>query len=251
MAEMMMALIKALMNLRERRIWWLVLAPALVSLVLWLGLTFFALDLITAEFLQLPPLTWLTGWGAIWLAKFFAVIGGWLLILGAAYVTAMLLAALFVLPLLLRILSERDYRDVARLGKDSAVASVGNSLFATVGFVAGWLLTLPLWLVPGLGLVLPLLWMAWLTRQTFAYDASCMHASGGEWQRLKREHRGPLLWLGVVMGLIGHVPVIGLLTPTVAALAYIHYCLNALRQMRGPVGRNDADGSIVIEGELV
>ena len=250
MAEVMLALIKSMMNLRERRIWWLVLAPALVSLVLWLGLTFLVLDTLVASFMDLPPMTWLTGWGAIWLAKFFAVIGGWLVILAAAYVTAMLLAAIFILPVLLRILSERDYADVARVGKDSVLASVGNSLFATVGFVAGWLLTLPLWLVPGLGLILPLLWMAWLTRQTFAYDAACVHASDAEWQRLKREHRGPLLWLGVVMGLLGHVPVIGLLTPTVAALAYVHYCLNALRQMRGPVGRNDEAGGIIIEGEL-
>ena len=251
MAEVMLALMKAMANLREPRIWRLVLAPAVASLALWLGLTFVVLDTLVARFMDLPPMTWLTGWGAIWLAKFFAVIGGWLVILAAAYVTAMLLAAIFVLPVLLRILGDRDYADVARLGKDSIVASVGNSLFATTGFVAGWLLTLPLWLIPGFGLVLPLLWMAWLTRRIFAYDASCVHASDVEWQRLKREHRGPLLWLGVVMGLLGHVPLIGLLTPTVAALAYIHYCLNALRQMRGPVGRQTEGGGLIIEGELV
>ena len=248
MAEVILALMKALMNLRERRIWWLVLAPALVSLLLWLGLTFFVLDLIVAQFLQLPPMTWLTGWGAIWLAKFFAVIGGWLVILAAAYVTAMLLAAIFILPLLLRILAERDYRDVARLGRDSVLAAVGNSVVATLGFVAGWLLTLPLWLIPGFGLVLPLFWMAWLTRRTFAYDAACVHATDAEWQRLTREHRTPLLWLGVIMGLLGHVPLIGLLVPTVAALAYIHYCLNALRQLRGP--QPTPGEGLIIEGEL-
>jgi len=243
-ADVMTALMKSLFNLRDRRIWMLVLGPALASLLLWVGLAYYALDHIVATFLQLPPLTWLTGWGAIWLAKFFAIVGGWLLILAAAYVTSMLLAAIFVLPILLRLLADGEYRDLARMGSDSFVGSVVNSVMAAVGFVAGWLLTLPLWLIPGVGLVLPLFWMAWFARRTFAYDTLSVHATDAEWKLLRRSHRGPLLWLGVVLALLGHIPVVGLLTPTLGALAYAHYCLAALRALRGDAVVN------VIEGEL-
>ena len=107
-----------------------------------------------------------------------------------------------------------------------------NSLVAVLVFTVGWLLTLPLWLIPGLALLLPVLWMAWLTRRTFAYDALSVHATVDEWCLLRRQHGFPMLLLGVILALLAHIPVIGLLTPTLAALAYTHYCLEALRRLR-------------------
>jgi len=35
-----------------------------------------------------------------------------------------------------------------------------------------------------------------------------------------------------LMGVLAHVPIIGLLAPSLAALAYVHYCLEALRKLR-------------------
>ncbi len=96
----------------------------------------------------------------------------------------------------------------------------------------GWLLTFPLWLIPGLALIQPLFWMAWLNRRTFSYDALSMHATLEEQNLLQKEKKKPLLMLGLIIALVAYVPVIGLLTPSLAALAYVHYCLEALRQLR-------------------
>jgi len=41
-----------------------------------------------------------------------------------------------------------------------------------------------------------------------------------------------LLGLGLVMALLAYVPFVGLLAPSLAALAYVHYCLEALRGLR-------------------
>lgn len=232
MVEVMQALIRTLATLGRGRVWWFLLAPALLALVAWVGLMLFVLDGLIAGFIDLPPMSWLTGWGALWLAKLFAVLGGWLLILAAAYLVAMLLAAVFILPLLLNHLAATDYPELARMGKDSVTASTWNSISAAVLFVAGWLVTLPLWLIPGLGLILPLLWMAWLNRRTFAYDALAVHASDAEWRELRRQHARPLLLLGLIMALLAHIPLLGLLAPTLAVLAYLHYTLEALRRMR-------------------
>ena len=49
---------------------------------------------------------------------------------------------------------------------------------------------------------------------------------------MRRRHGLPLLLLGVALALLTHIPVLGLLTPTLAALAYTHYCLEALRRLR-------------------
>lgn len=237
MGEVILALMRTMATLGRGRVWLYLFAPAVVALIAWVGLMVFALDTLMAGFLDLPPMSWLAGWGAVWLAHLFSALGGWLLILAATYVTAMLLAAIFVLPLLLNHVASTDYPELARLGKDSVTASTWNSISAALLFIAGWVLTLPLWLVPGLGLILPLFWMAWLNRRTFAYDALAVHATDEEWRELRRRHAAPLLMLGIILALVAHIPFVGLLAPTLAALAYIHYALEALRKIRqGAIG---------------
>ena len=118
------------------------------------------------------------------------------------------------------------------MGSDSVAAATWNSIGAAVLFIIGWLVTLPLWLVPGLGLILPFFWMAWLNRRTFAYDSLAAHATNDEWCELRRRQSMPLLALGLIMALLAHVPFMGLLAPSLAALAYVHFCLEALRRLR-------------------
>jgi uncharacterized protein involved in cysteine biosynthesis len=166
------------------------------------------------------------------LAKLLAVLGGWVVILAATYLVATLLSAIIILPLLLDHLSETDYPDLARMGSDSVVEGAWNSTWSAVLFIVGWLLTLPLWMIPGLGLILPFFWMAWLNRRTFTFDALAVHATEQEWRELRRQKATPLLGLGVVMALLAYVPFVGLLAPSLAALAYVHYCLEALRGLR-------------------
>lgn len=242
MAEVMLALMRTLGSLRAGRVWLYVLAPALVSLVFSLGLAIWGLGLLVEQMLNYPPMTLLISWGLVWLAHVLAYVGGWMAIFAAAYLLASLLAAIFIMPLLLKHLAENEYRDVAPMGKDSFTAAAVNSIFAAILFIAGWLLTLPLWLIPGLSLILPMLLMAWLNRRTFAYDALSMHATAAEWQGLRRQHKTPMFMLGLSMALLAHVPLLGLLVPALAALSFVHYGLEALRRSRG--------GAIVtIEGE--
>lgn len=130
------------------------------------------------------------------------------------------------------------------MGKDSFVAAAMNSLVASVVFVLAWVATIPLWLIPGFSLLIPLLLMGWLNRRTFAYDALSMHATESEWQAIRRDQKTPLFMLGLTMALLAHIPVIGLLVPALAALSFVHYGLEALRRSRG--------GALVtIEGERV
>ena len=232
MNELLLALKRSLFSLTSGRIWLYMLIPALLALLLMSALAAFALDWLVATLLEQPPMSWISTWGALWLAHLLAWLGGWLSILSASYLLAVLLTSLLVMPMLLEHLASRDYSDLARLGQDNLIASTWNSIQAALLFIAGWLLTLPLWLIPGMGLVLPLFWMAWLNRRTFAYDALALHATREEWQRLRPQRGGLLLLLGFLLALLTHVPLIGLFAPSLAALAYIHFCLEALRRLR-------------------
>lgn len=242
MAEVMLALARTVANLRQGRVWLYVLMPALCSLLLSVALAIWGLGWAVERMLDYPPMTLLIGWGLVWLAHLLAYLGGWMAIFAIAYLTASLLAAIVIMPLLLKHLSETEYRDLVPMGRDSFVAATVNSLGAAMLFILAWLATIPLWLIPGLSLIIPLLLMAWLNRRTFAYDALSMHASDGEWRALQRQHKAPLFMLGLVMALFAHIPLLGLLVPALAALSFVHYGLEALRRTRG-------DAIVSIQGE--
>lgn len=244
MPEVIFALLRTLNTLMQGRVWRAVLAPAVFSLVLWLGLAWLGLASLVGWLMDMPPMTLLVAWGAIWVAQLLAYMGAWMLVFALAYLTSSVLAAIFIMPSLIKLLAATDYPDVAAMGADSFVGAVGNSLRATVLFVVGWLLMVPLWLIPGMSLILPVLLMGWYNRRTFAYDALSLHATEAEWRRLYQENKRGLFMLGLVMALLAHVPVLGLFVPTLAALAFVHFGLDVLRRSRG--------GAVVtIEGEVV
>lgn len=242
MNEVMLALARTFANLKSGKVWLYVLTPALFSLLLTIALAIWGLGWMVEQMMAYPPMTLLVGWGLVWVAHLLAYLGGWMAIFAVAYLMASLLAAIVIMPLMLKHLSETEYRDVAAMGKDSFVAAAVNSVLASILFIAGWLVTIPLWLIPGFSLLVPLLLMGWLNRRTFAYDALSMHATAGEWQEVRVGQKTPLFMLGLTMALLAHIPLVGLLVPALAALSFVHYGLEALRRSRG--------GAIVtIEGE--
>lgn len=116
------------------------------------------------------------------------------------------------------------------------------------------LVSLPFWLIPPLFAVLPPLIFGWLGYRVFTFDALADHASAPERRRLLREHRLPLLLLGLCTGYLGAAPAalfsLGFLaialSPFLLPLAvwlftlvfafsslwFIHYSLAALQEMR-------------------
>jgi hypothetical protein len=232
MGDVMLALARTFDSLRTGRVWLYLLTPALLALLVTVGLAFWALGWMVQQMMDYPPMTLLVGWGLVGIAHALAYLGGWMAIFAIAYLVAMILAAVVIMPLMLNHLAENEYRDVAAMGKDSFTAAAVNSVFASILFIGGWLLTLPLWIIPGLSLVLPLLLMAWYNRRTFAYDALSMHATEAEWNTLRPVTKWPMFMLGLTMALLAHVPILGLLVPAVAALSFVHFGLETLRRSR-------------------
>jgi len=233
MGDVMLALARTFGSLRTGKVWLYVLTPALLSLLLAIGLAIWALGWAVEQMMAFPPMTLLVGWGLVWLAHILAYLGGWMAIFALAYLMASLLAAIVIMPLMLRHLSQGEYRDVAAMGKDSFVAAAVNSIGASLIFVIAWVVTIPLWLIPGFSLLVPLLLMGWLNRRTFAYDALSMHATDSEWASLRAVQKTPLFMLGLTMALLAHIPLVGLLAPALAALSFVHFGLEALRRSRG------------------
>ena len=219
------------------------LRPALLLHVLWPPVVAFVLWSAVAWFAWLPAATWIAGampdwpWLA-WLGPWLAHVAVFFIFAPLVYVTALLLVATFALPRMMTLVAARDYPDVSRQGSASAAlwGSVWNTLAASAIFVAGWLVTLPLLLVPGALFVLPLLWSAWLNQRAFRFDALAEHALPEERERLFRSERGGLYGAGLSSALLAYVPVAHLLAPGFAALLFVHLCLAALRELRNRQG---------------
>jgi hypothetical protein len=232
MEKILAALAKSLLSLARPGLWGYFLAPLAFACLLFLVLAFAALSPLVHWFAQNPPFALLASWGIAWLATLLAWLAGWTTLFLLCYLSAAMVAAVFLMPWLVPEIAKRSYPELAPLGKDPFWPGFANGLFATALFSAGWLISLPLWLLPGLGLALPLLLMAWFNRRTFSYDALARYATPEESRRLREGEKGGLFGLGLLLAALAHIPFFGLFMPAVASLAYCHYCLSALSSLR-------------------
>ena len=110
-----------------------------------------------------------------------------------------------------------------------------------------YLITLPLWLIPGLAFVLPVGWLAWFNARTLTFDALTSHADDTEIRTLRRRYRGSFFVLGAVGALMAHIPILGFFAASFTALMFAVAGLEVLSLARG---QRDGAGEVV-EGEVI
>lgn len=156
-----------------------------------------------------------------------------LLLAPAILATALLIAAVFAMPVLVESVARDAYPSLERRRGGTLVGSVWNAAVALLSFAVLWLAALPAWLFVGpLAAGIPWLLSAQLNQRLFRYDAIGEHASPDEIHRLVEQHWPSLFALGLCTGLLYFVPLLNLIAPVYAALAFIHYGLMALERMR-------------------
>lgn len=221
--------------------WWHLIWPSLAALIGWGIAAYIFWDLAARALLRvIGDWAWLhelmdasqLAVGAAAAAAHGALA---ILLLPLVYATALFLVATVALPLMLERVAEREYQDLEERHGGSFAGSVVNTTLALVWYLAAWVVTLPLWLIPGVAFILPLLLSAYLNQRAFRYDALMMHADVVEMRHLVRARRGELFAVGLLSGALGYIPVVNLLAPAFAGLAFVHYCLGALREMRNSV----------------
>lgn len=204
--------------------------PPLIAFLVWSLIAWFAWQPATQWIAaELPDWQWL-GWLGPWLAH--AAV--FMIFAPLVYFTALFLTAVVALPRMMATIAARDFPDVTRQGSLTAAfwGSVANTLVAGLIYVVGWLVTLPLLLVPGMVLVLPLFWSAWLNQRAFRFDALAEHARPAERQKIVRQTRPSLYLAGLLGALVAHIPLLNLFALAFTALLFLRLCLGALRNLR-------------------
>jgi hypothetical protein len=197
---------------------------------------------------------WLDSVGAAGLRALLAPLIVVALAVPAVVVLSLLLVAWLMTPALVRLVAARRFAALERRHGGSWFGGLVWSLSCTLLALVALLVSVPLWLIPPMLLVLPPLIWGWLTCQVMTRDVLAEHASGDERRKLVREHRWPLLGIGVVAGYLGAAPSLLwaasaatlvfapiLLVASVwlytlvfafAALWFAHYALAALQALR-------------------
>lgn len=216
----------------------LLVLPWLASLALWGLIAWFAWSPLT-RFVSNGLLAdsgwlfWLStklGWaeGSQWLAGVFAFV----LIVPLMFVTAMLITTIFAMPAVIRHLCASTYSDVARDGSLSLAASGSNAIVSLAIFIPGYLLTVPLWFIPVVGLLVPVMWWGWLNARVMRFDSLAEHATSDEIKHMIKKHARSYFLLGAAVSALNYIPPLFLLTPIFGALAFAHFSLNLLRKSR-------------------
>jgi len=236
-SEIAKALIKAFASLLHPRMLLLMLWPVLVALALWLGLAFAfwsqAAGWLQLQFDQSAAIGWaITVWPLSLVAAHLAAFLLVLLFIPLVLITAVLIIGVFAMPAMVAHVAERSYPQLERRQGGNFAGSVWNGVAALIWLVLLALLSLPLWFFPPLWPVLPIALFAYLNQRVFRYDALAEHATGWEMETVFRRHRRDLFLLGVALALVGLIPLLGFFAPVYGGLAFIHYCLARLAQLR-------------------
>lgn len=232
--DMLRALLAAAHSLFHPKMLVIVLWPMVLAFVLWGGLAWLFWDDwagLLGTWLQ-PAEDFLRGHSFVWLASVMTTGVLLLLIAPLALTTALFIAAVFAMPMMVRHVARRDYPDLQQRHGGTFVGSVWNALVAIGVFCGLWLLTLPFWFLAGLGAIFSLFLTAYLNQRLFRYDALADHASAEEFEKIVTQTGGRLYLLGLLLALLHYVPVLNLLSPSYTGLVYIHFGLNQLQRLR-------------------
>jgi Etoposide-induced protein 2.4 (EI24) len=159
-----------------------------------------------------------------------------LLVLPAMFASALVAIATLAMPIVMRYLSAAKYPQVQRKGSLALAASIGNAVSSVAIFIVGYLLTLPLWLIPPLSLLVPLFWWGWLTARVMRFDSLVEHADASERVSTVAQYRREYLLLGIAVSALNLIPPLFLITPVLSALVFGHFSLTQLERRRASAG---------------
>ena len=265
MTRVLQALTRALSLMFSPRVWLLIWKPALFSALFWL-LIMLAVGMVWGDDIRAAMLrvqSWIDGqWvGNNWwemalsgVMGFFAFMLTAVLFVVLTVVWAMVLISVFGMSHINRLVASRYFPDLHREGKLSSWQTVWHTMKWTFWFAFFWIISVPAYVLAGVGALIHGGIIARYNQKVFTLDALADHATHEEFETIAERHNLNLFLLGVAVTLLGALPtfiwigsVLGLaLLPVTAilsvltftalftycGLAYSLYCLQALQDLR-------------------
>jgi CysZ protein len=208
------------------RILAVVFVPLVAAAALWAVVGWFAWTPLS-HWLGTTLLGGASGW-----SLFAAGAAAAVLLMLAAVLTALVAVAVLAMPVIVDAVAVRDFADLAKRRGGTFTGSIGNATVAIGVFLPLWLLALVLLFLPPVYVAVSVALNAWLNQRLFRYDALALHAGRDEMREVIRSARGRLMLLGLVLAPLSFVPVVNLLAPIYAGVAFTYLCLDELAWFR-------------------
>jgi len=225
------ALASALPVLFSARLFAVVAVPLAAAALGWLFIGWWAWE---------PLADWLSGFSLLGedrvgglghrIGQFGAALLALVLLMLAAVVTALIAIAVLV--------AARDFATLARRRGGSFAGSTANALVTVAVYLLLWLLSLFLLFVPPLYVAATLVLNAWLNQRLFRYDALALHADRAEMREVVRRARKRMFLLGLLLAPLSLVPLVNLVAPLYAGIAFTYLCLSELTALRASSGQS-------------
>jgi len=239
MTEIVKALVRAFASMLHPRMILLMIWPLALALLVWT---------VAAVAFGAQTVRWLQGQLATssvaqWVSQWFpfepvAAVLGWvallILFVPLVIVTASFIIGVFGMPTMVDHVARNYYPALVRQHGGSIPGMVVNAFVALLIFLLLSALTLPLWFIPVLWPILPVLLLAYFNQRMFRYDALAEHANQSEMQAVFGQYGAAMYGLAVVLALVAQIPLVGFFTPVIAGLAFIHFGLAQLEKLRRP-----------------
>lgn len=231
------ALVKALQSQAHPRMLRAILLPIVVAVLSFVILLFVAWRPLD-HWLLSTAMSWswfeqmTLWWGMDHMSRWLIGLITTVALFGVSVVLGLTIAAIVVTPMAVNLLSQTHYPQLRKRGQQANRKSIVNALKVSIIFVLGWLITLPLWLVPMMGAVLSVFWSTYAFSQISKVDALVEHASPDEMRYILKRHGGGFWVIGLICALISLIPLMGLIMPVFTILACTHYALSLLQELR-------------------
>ncbi|MFN7824425.1 MAG: EI24 domain-containing protein [Pseudobdellovibrionaceae bacterium] len=231
----------AFLYLFHPRVIWMVLIPPVISLLLVGGIgwslwgplsEFIQSNVHLAGFVSKVTEGWIS-WSPEdmeWLSIGLMVALGLMVGIPLILMISLTLTSVLAQPVILKLLAQ-EYPQLEKRGV-SLSASLKNALKWTVIYVFLWVLTLPLWIVPGMAFFVPILLNTFLHYKVFTYDSLSEHASKEEIQSLMDTRKEIFLGLGLVCSLLLMIPFFFIVAPLFASLSFVRLSFMELTEHR-------------------
>ncbi len=228
---------KSIRSLFQPSILFILLIPFFVASFLWLTVLYLIRGMWSGFIGDMALFVWMMRnfgeGGFVEGFKVFIVFVLTIMIFGPLwYLTFILIISVFLFPMLLPRIQRLDYPSLEKKRGGSTVGSMKNTITASVVFVAGFFVSLPLWLFTPLAPFVTLFLTAYLNKQVFSYDVLQDYASEEEAKAMKEKYSREIWSAGFVTALLIWVPLANIIAPALTALVFIHYFLSRLNEER-------------------
>lgn len=236
MSDISFALAKAFEHLFRPRILSLILLPFLGAFIVWIGVTvYFWQDWFNALHVWVGQTAFyglLIDFNLAWITEFLTGFVLLALLIPITLITALIIISTIAMPVMVRQISQDDFPDLELKHGAGNMDGLLNSLSSSFIYVLLWLSTLPLWIFGPFAMILPILLNAYLNKRILTYDALADHASCEEMEDIVRNSGKKLYFLGVILAFVQFIPLINLVAPIYAGLAFAYLCLAELKKLR-------------------